>query len=59
MAHLTTRRTHMGGSHGEKNNIAPFFYNSMQNLNHLATIIKLFCFEASHIQHPEVFAKYI
>lgn len=28
MAHLTTRRTHMGGSHGEKNNIAPFFYNS-------------------------------
>lgn len=28
MAHLTMRRTHMGGSHGERNNIAPFFYNS-------------------------------
>lgn len=28
MAHLTMRRTHTGGSHGKKSNIAPFFYNS-------------------------------
>lgn len=28
MAHPTMRRMHSGESHGEKNNIEPFFYNS-------------------------------
>lgn len=30
MAHLTMKRMHSGGSHREKSNIEPSFYNSQQ-----------------------------